>query len=533
MRRLFPLLFSLWFLFPASSVAMEIYSLVHNGCKAETGLIVHVDDETVQILNLSGKLAVLRRQEVELVLVYNLHDNPIGSLDLASGLKASLREVEVEDKESTHFIGWPIRFIEDLIIFYDTGGKTHLVDLARIKRFTYPETIDGSVKELSNHKPVYFDLGGNLPGCKTETGTDRKRVSPTRMISDKIQVHKFFSVYHTGFTDLKRFQKKTAFYPKPFLYEKQTRLGLVYTEEAYLQELHMPPFIYFQWSSGSPYASQGQYVLGSKSVDLLPMVEPQFVFRSDVKSHIFTGSFVGNLQALAGGSSYVIENRMLYTGFFSKISQDDHAVYPQFNYMVLTGVEYHEYAVSGGFYYPIFTIWGNGIFREIPSNRSSPVFRLSRTTKDLSLTLLYSPSRLHSDTPGDTGINLIKSSELTDYAIKSEASNQLIDSLSMYDLSSEFMRLNLLYDVSPELTLGMSEVLFRGTYREMFDGQAYALDFLHMTTSLSVKQTFSEYTALKGELNYFVREHDYGKGGQSGESNEEKLSFAISIEFFL
>jgi len=353
------------------------------------------------------------------------------------------------------------------------------------------------------------------------------------MISDRIQVHKFFSVYQTGFTELKRFQKKTAFYPKPLLYEKETRLGLVYSQEEYIEELHTPPFLYFQWSSGNPYASQGQYVLGSKSVDLVPMVEPQFVFRSDVKSHIFTGSFVGNLQALAGGSTYVIESRAIFTNFFSRIGQNAHAVYPQFNYMVLTGGEYHEYSISGGFYYPIFTIWGNGIFREIPSNHSSPVFRLARTTKNMSMTLLYSASQLKSDAPGDSGVNLIQSSELTDYAIKSDTSNQLIDSLGMYDLTSSFMRFNLLYDVTDELSLGVSEVLFEGRYKEVFNSQPYALEFTHWVTALSLKQTFSDYTALKGELNYFAREHDYNKGGVRGTSDEHTISFAVSIEFFL
>ena len=352
------------------------------------------------------------------------------------------------------------------------------------------------------------------------------------MISDKIRIHKFFGVYEAGFKLLKRFQKKTIFYAKPFLYEKETRLGLVYTQEEYIQELNFLLPLYFQWSSGSAYGSQGQYSIGSKSVELLPSVEPQFAFVSEIKSHFLSGSFVGNLLCLSGGSECIIQNREFFMDAFSKVKADDHTIFTQYNYLVLTGIDFREYSVSAGFYYPIYGIWGNKIFREITSSSSSPIIKLQKTTKDLTLKLIYSRSDIESNTANDD-INLINTSELGDYQIMSSDSKQLINNLQMYDLRSQFLRVNVNYNLNKDVNLGFSEVVFQGSYSERYLEKSYELDFLHFTSSLSLKQSFSEYTAIKGEVNYFMKNNSYKLENVKGDSDENKFSFVVSIEFFI
>ena len=120
---------------PKETMGLEIYSFVTNGCDSETGLVVNTDEEHVYMLNIDGILAKVKRVNIELILVYNIHDNPINSLDLRNGVGAFLREVRVDDTEKTNFIGWPIKFYEDLIIFFDIQGKLHLVDIEKILFF--------------------------------------------------------------------------------------------------------------------------------------------------------------------------------------------------------------------------------------------------------------------------------------------------------------------------------------------------------------------------------------------------------------
>ena len=120
---------------PTNTIALEVYSFVTDGCNFETGLVINTDDEFVYMLNINGMLAKVKRVNIELILVYNIQNNPINSLDLRNGVGAFLREVRVDDTEKTNFIGWPIKFYEDLIIFFDIQGKLHLVDIEKILFF--------------------------------------------------------------------------------------------------------------------------------------------------------------------------------------------------------------------------------------------------------------------------------------------------------------------------------------------------------------------------------------------------------------
>ncbi len=169
-------LFGQWFhlalimlcLAPSSSYALELYTVLKNDCETETGLIVHTDSDNAYLLNLAGKLAIVERELINVVLVYNVHDNPIKNLDLTSGLQDYLREVHVDDKENTRFLGWPTRFLENLIIFHDIEGKTHLVDTDKIKHFSLPEESGFLTKDTAQFKHAEFGLGGNLPEFEKE-----------------------------------------------------------------------------------------------------------------------------------------------------------------------------------------------------------------------------------------------------------------------------------------------------------------------------------------------------------------------------
>ena len=526
-----------YILLPYKAQALEIYSLVKAGCDAQTGLIVYTDEDSIHMLNVEGKLSILKRKDIEIILVYNIHDNPIKVLDLESGLKNSLKEVYVDDIEKTHFIGWPIRFIENLIMFYDVDGKTHLVDVDKIKTFREAPSDKLFVKEISNYKDVTFTLGDNLPECKTQMLESKKYTEPTRMISDRIRVHKFFSVYSTGFTYLKRFQRKTMFYAKPFLYEKETKLGFYYLPDyRFMNRIqneinHMSLFpLYLQWSSGSHYGSQGEYSIGSKPVDVLPTVEPQLSVQSDIKSHFLTGTFVGNPLCLTGGSECLLSLfGMTYFNFYEQLDKSEHNIYTQFNYLVLTGVEFQEYSFSAGFYYPVFGIVANEMFREITSTKSSPMVRFMHVTKDLSVRVIYSWTHLNSNSPSEDGMGIVASQELPTFSPNSE----LLDFLNMYDLETEYLRVNINYDITDELNIGISEVVFQGEYKENFFAEDYKLDFLHFTSSLSIRQGFSEYTAIKAEVNHFLKYNDYISGGITGDSDENEISVLLSIEFFL
>ena len=534
------LLIGLVLYIPGQAFSLEIYTLVGDNCGTETGLIVGGDERRIYMLNVDGRLSSIGQDDVRLILVYNIHDNPIPMVDLNSELGSLLREVELSDVEKTNFIGWPIKFIDQVIIFFDIDGKTHLVDLEKIKNFSAPEQPFNKRKEISNAKPTQFGLGNSLSQCKKKDAEDGvKMVEPTRMLGDRIKVDKFFSEYERGFTALRRFQKKTVFYSKPFLYEKRSRVGIIYTREDYLREItpSLIPFR-FQWSSGSPFASQGVYSVGAKEPDYVASVEPQFVLDAKVKTHFMSAAFIGNVFCFSAGNPCVMDRRSLYANYFSKLSSDSNEIYPLFNYLALTGLDYKEYSIAGGFYYPVFGIIGGHRFREITSSQASPILKFQRTTPESMIRLTYSQTTRKSNSPkDDQEIQLIYSRELSDAAQITSESASLIDNMLDYFLTTHHYRMKLNFKILDGIDFGINEILFHGKYAETQGGERYLMEFRHVISSMVVKKQFSDYIALTGQLNHFLRTHDYEVINLNETSNnqdkENNVSFSLTIEFLL
>ncbi len=535
-----PLLAGLVLFFPGIVYSLEIYTLIGDDCGTNTGLIVGGDERRIHMLNVDGSLSSIDQDNVQFALVYNIHDNPIRTVDLSSELSGFLREVKLSDEERTHFIGWPIKFIDQVIIFFDIDGKTHLVDLEKIKNFSAPERPFNNRKEIANAKSARFGLGTSLSQCKKNDVEDGvKRVEPTRILGDRIKVDKFFSEYERGFTALRRFQKKTLFYSKPFLYEKRSRVGIIYTREDYLREI-APSMISlrFQWSSGSPFASQGVYSVGAKEPDYVASVEPQFVLDAKVKTHFMSAAFIGNVLCFSAGNACVMDRRSLYTNYFSKLSSDSNEIYPLFNYLALTGIDYKEYSIAGGFYYPVFGIIGDHRFREITSSQASPILKVQRTTPESMIRLTYSQTTRKSTSPkDDQEIQLIYSRELSEAAQITSDSAALIDNMLNYFLTTQHYRMKLNFKILDGIDFSINEILFHGKYAETQGEERYLMEFRHVISSMVVKKQFSDYIALTGQFNHFLRTHDSEVINSNETSNdqdkENNVSFAITVEFLL
>ena len=534
------LIAGLIFYFPGVVYSLEIYTLIGDDCETNTGLIVDGDDKLIYMLNVDGRLSTIDQDDVQFALVYNIHDNPIRTIDLSSGIGGLLREVKLSDEEQTHFIGWPIKFIDQIIVFFDIDGKTHLVDLEKIKNFSATERPFNKRKEINNAKPTRFGLGASFSQCKKNDVEDGvEKVEPTRMLGDRIKVDKFFSEYERGFTALRRFQKKTVFYSKPFLYEKRSRVGIIYTREDYLQEItpSLIPFR-FQWSSGSPFASQGVYSVGAKEPDYVASVEPQFVLDAKVKSHFMSADFIGNVLCFSAGNACIMDRRSLYTNYFSKINSDSNKIYPLFNYLALTGLDYKEYSIAGGFYYPVFGIIGDYRFREITSSRSSPILKFQRTTPESMIRLTYTHTTRKSTSPKeDQEIQLIYSRELSEVAQITSDSAALIDNMLDFFLTTQHYRMKLNFRILDGIDFGINEILFHGKYAEAQGEGRYLMEFRHVISSMVVKKQFSDYIALTGQFNHFLRIHVSEVISRNETNNnqdkENNVSFSVTVEFLL
>ena len=527
------LLITLFLMGGADLYALELYSIVHAGCSRATGLIIDVDEEQIHLLTLKGELLVLEKEGVEHILVFNTLDNPIPQLEMSGPLRDYVREVAVQGDVENDFIGWPIRFMEDLIVFYDTEGKIHLVDVDLIQGFSTPETMGMAPIELKQHKSYRFGFGNNLPECRVATRGEGELIQPTRMISDPISISKFIRVYRDGFTQLDRFQKRTSFYARPYLYQEETTVGLVVDREDYQEELPSLVPLNFQWPTGSNYGPQGILNVGSNVNLHLPNNEPVFAVDFSGKYHFLSVLFSGNIWAFSYGKAHIVENRSYYKDFFSKREADELLVFPHYNQLAMTGLEWGPYSFSAGYYYPVFGIQADGIFREILSERSMPMINLKYTTERTRWQLLASDIDIRSSAPSDKNIRLIYAEEMANATTLTQASEELITELDQFELDAQFARFNLDIDINQDVTVGFSETLLQGIYDEKLGGSDYTLTYRQYITSTRLQQQFGEYVSLKGYLNYFIRHYNSDSVDDDEAFIENKVSFTVVVEFIL
>ena len=518
--------------------ALELYQFTNGSCDIQTGLVLNTDQDKVYILGTNGHIQSFDRDNIQNIWVYQTLKHPFSVIHLEDDLKNYLKKITfyADDQQKHEFIGWPIQFIEDIIVFYDLNGQSHLIDIDKIHWISKVGTSTLTQPKFDNGKQLHFKANFNPTECSNhipKTNDPNNTLSPIRIINDQIKIHKFFSEFEDGFTHLTRFQKRTEFYPRPYMYNKLTKFGLLYMHDDYKEEFpSLMPF-YFRWASGKPFSGQGEYSIGSTPVDYLPNLEALLNMKASFKTHFLHGYFAGNAFALSAGKDFIIANRGIFSDFFLKIGTDAVAVIPHFNYLALTGVDWREYSISGGFYFPIFGILGNDVFREVLSAQASPIVKFQYTTESQRLALVYAQTNINKPDPTGSDIKLIKASEMGNYGPLSEDSEQLIDLMDSISLTSDFVRINYDLQITDEFNIGWDNVLFSGVYDENIDTEAYQVKYRHILTSIHATKSFSEYLSLTSKINYYFRNYETTKVNDHEKSAQNGLSFAIAIEFII
>jgi hypothetical protein len=454
--------------------AHEVQGFLTSACKLYTGMVVYVDDDSVEFIDLSGHLQKLPQDHVENVFVYNVIDNPIETIHVDEDARARLKSVYVDDSEEPRTVAFPVRFIEDLVIFYSLDGRSHVHPMKDIfKLRPASEKISGP-KKTTDAKVSAFEVTAQSSRCSTQ-GTAGK-IKPTRVLADKISISDFFRSLRQGYESLESFQERTYLYARPLLFDQHTRLGLVF--ESKREEPGVPFPFYFQWSTGEAYRFQSRTVIGGKSQEWLPNAEPVASIRSDVKSHLFHAVFIGSLAGVSAGSSVFLEKGLVDIN-------DQVTVDPGFNYLAMMGADYGPYTASIGFFYPTFAIKVRDERREVLGAHPSYALRAMYTGAKIRLRAIASYT--HYDNSAATKDDVLARTGESD-----------LDHPESYEFSSTFWRAGVDYDFSKALKVSLDGILLQGNYKEVRATQSSDIKFDRVTVQGSVTQSFSDYVSITG-----------------------------------
>lgn len=499
--------------------ALEIYSFLDNKCQVKEGLILGVTDTQIELLGLGGQFSTLERDDVKHLAIYNTVDNPVVQIEDHPRLRERLLEIYVRNTDEPTFVGWPVKFVENLVIFFDIRGKTHVSELFKIRKIRpyrgpklSSQTLSHSLVRLS-YASIVTDC--NLPG-KDEAKSDRVRA--TRMLGDQIQISEFLSQFENGFEDVKSFQERTYVYARPFLYDKSTKLGFLVSDDYQLAPKSLMP-MYFQWTKGREFRFQSFNQVGSVPVEYLPTVEPLMVFRSDLKSHVFHATFVGNLDALSAGTEYFTPAQENLPFDSSKPSFKAHSA-ASINYMALMGGDWGPWSASVGTYFPNYMVQVRQEFREVLGSKLAPLFRVMFTGTNYRIRGVVGQTRLQAD------------SGVVDTQVSRHENLSVVGYLDSFKFDSEYLRVGIDYRVNPELDLTLDQLWLNGAYQETLTTTSRnSMDFVHLITQASVRHNFGEYVALRVFLNFFKVDEDYDFSGLNESDSTSELTYGGTFEF--
>jgi hypothetical protein len=363
------------------ALAVEIYSLYTKTCTNISGALVSVDEEYAHVLGLNGSIEKLRLEEIELIARYNTLENPFPNIHNAKEREWMFAVLSRSDKKM--FNAYVTSFFEDLVLFLDEEGRIRVVELRDI--IALKDVKPTTSKITPTYSPALLNSPPgrlNCPAVQSKSQGNKRPHVPTVVMSDKLRLDSFFARQRAGYRALRSLKERTMFYSRPILFDQKSRLGLLYrfpsgrSERLGLNDGADEAFpLYLEFGGGDAYRFQSSTSFGASSWHAIPQIQPIFAVRSEFKSHLLHGLFMGNFSGFAAGSS-----------LFGNRWTPDKRVYSKkvwftssFNHLTLLGADYGPFSVSYGYYFPVFALGKSAEYREIVPSNSSPVFRIGYT----------------------------------------------------------------------------------------------------------------------------------------------------------
>lgn len=465
-------------LYSNPSAAVQLYSLYDRGCNETTGAIVDADEENAHVLTLNGKTKLVALKDVQLVARYDLLENPFPAVANSSPLMMAVTSKTSEGVFRAYATG----FFENLVLFLDEDGKIRVVEMAEIVAITSAvEGSEGGPKKALVHRDARLaappgktdcrDVGAATGGTGSHGGAALgiKHVA-TLVMSDSLRLDSFWSTLRRGYRELDSLRERTAFYARPLMFDSKTRLGVLAqrsnrSDESGAPDLPWADFpLYLEFGSGSPYRFQSSTSIGNRSWRMIPEVSPVAAVRSEFKSHLLHGMFLGNLSGFTAG-------KFLFTQSTQGVSAVAGGEKPwldsSFNHLTLLGVDYGPWALSYGYFFPDFVLGMGSELREVSSTRTSSVWQVGYQSSTWTLEMFVFYTNMDAE-----GLDLEKSDEQQklDFSYEMPGKTLRFSSASCAPSSANIRslasRVNLLVSLPNETTVGMDFVYRTTRYRE-------------------------------------------------------------------
>ena len=542
--RLTALVFSTLLLFFANVAdAGEVYSFLSGDCRLSTGLVTQVDEQSAILLKLDGHEEVVNLADVQGVYIFSYVTNPVANISAGANLLSTLKQVTVD--ENPPFYGWPVRFVESLVMFVDIHGKQHVHEMSSITRLR-PALKSGGWEKTEyqasglSFAPLALSFKDLSAQCPNLPSGSMQANRPMRVLSDPVKIRQLMDDLRKGYEGLSDYEERTYLYARPFLFEKASRFGLAIAENGVERKVPWP--LDFRWSSGRPFHFQSFTDFGGQHSEYSPYTQQFFGLRSDLKAHVFHMHFESNVTGIPAGTSLY---RNLGMGAAADSNFGSYADYGGvsevqngMNYLLLMGGDYGALSLSAGYYFPVTAIRVNNTFREILASRKTYAFRAAWTEKTWRLRLIMVPVIVFSSSsPSEKDLTY-------DRSFQARNSWGTYIGPSSFTFRGHFLRTGVDLEWSQVLSTSLDFVYNYGEYHDTMNPSpdiyepstipTYSKDdftFHRYSLVAAVRQDFGEYIGVRlySSWNSFLTE--YNMGGTTGTNSFNPLTFGGALEF--
>ena len=107
--------------------AVELYSFFNKQCRELTGYLISEKNNVYDILSVGGKIISLHRDDLKGVLVYNFVNPPLKKIKLKKNKLEKVITLSIQSEDELDvFSGFPLQFIEDLVVFLGIDGSVRV-----------------------------------------------------------------------------------------------------------------------------------------------------------------------------------------------------------------------------------------------------------------------------------------------------------------------------------------------------------------------------------------------------------------------
>jgi hypothetical protein len=212
--------------------AVNISAVYSSACVRETGVIINVDENALQLMTLDGFIRNIPRFDIIYVATY-----PVGSIKIPEVVNPEDSEIITiktvyQDQVVDMVEGWMIDYSEDQISFLTLSGTQTTIDTQDIWDIDITVSTGKVVFDSVETDQYEFVHPYPFMHCQKEVNglvtaeNPVHLIYPQHLLPEPLLIKKELDRLKEGYDQLRKYDNNKRFYPVPQIYGSDTTLGI-------------------------------------------------------------------------------------------------------------------------------------------------------------------------------------------------------------------------------------------------------------------------------------------------------------------